>query len=97
MPYNYSAQAKRRKTLFPLSPREVLRHRAILAYHLRENCELPFYAIRQILKCSPDRARQLVAKAVRIKREEERKRGCTCPAAVDITYTGHLPGCPRNG
>jgi hypothetical protein len=22
---------------------------------------------------------------------------CTCPAAVDITYIGHLHGCPQNG
>jgi hypothetical protein len=23
-------------------------------------------------------------------------RRCTCPAAVDITFTGHLPDCPAN-
>lgn len=24
-----------------------------------------------------------------------RKNLCTCPAAVDITFTGHLPDCPE--
>lgn len=42
-----------------------------------------------------ERARQLIARGNRIVRE--RKNKCTCPAAVDITYIGHLPGCPEGG
>lgn len=25
-----------------------------------------------------------------------KKNRCTCPASVDITFTGHLPGCPES-
>jgi hypothetical protein len=90
------AQATRRKTLFPLKPSEVSRQRALLAHHLHHNCKLDFYAIRQVLQVSPDRARTLVGKAERIKRELDRQYACTCPAAVDITYIGHLPNCPTH-
>lgn len=96
MPHNYQAQAKRRRTLFPLSTREVTRHRALLAYHLRHNCKLEFYAIRQVLQVSPDRARSLVAKAERLKRELDRTHACTCPAHYDHTIMGHLPDCPTH-
>lgn len=67
------AVATRRKTLFPLSPKEVQRHQALLAYHLFHNCKLSVYACRQVLKCSPERVRRLVAKAERAKRELEGK------------------------
>lgn len=58
-------QSTRRKTLFPLSPREVRDHRAGIAANYRK-LGFSFYAIRQILKCSPDEARNLVARAKRI-------------------------------
>jgi hypothetical protein len=84
-------QCTRRKTLFPLSAKAVVRHQALLAYHLLHNCKLPVYACRQVLKCSPDRVRQLVAKAERIKRDLASKHQCTCPARYDHTVMGHLP------
>lgn len=89
-------QAKRRQTLFPLTTREVSRHRALLAHWLRHAHDLPFYAIRQVLKCSPEDARKLVAKADRIKRAFGRAHRCTCPASHDHTITGHLPDCPTH-
>lgn len=44
-----------------------------------------------------ERARAMAAKGARLMRESERKNKCTCPAAVDITFIGHLPGCPEGG
>lgn len=59
-------QATRRKTLFPLSPKEVKNWRVWSAWRLREYGGLSFYAIRQVLKCSPDQARGLVARGKRL-------------------------------
>ena len=58
-------QASRRKTLFPLNPRQVRQARANWAWTLHRLGELPIYAVRQVLKCSPDQARNLVARGAR--------------------------------
>lgn len=58
-------QASRRKTLFPLNPRQVLQQRSNWAWMLHRCAGLPIYAVRQILKCSPDQARNLVARGGR--------------------------------
>ena len=55
------AQAKRRKTLFPLSHKQVHEQRIVIAAWLF-NKGLNYYAIRQVLTVSPDMARTLVAK-----------------------------------
>lgn len=93
-------QRTRRKTLFPLTPKEVQRYRAETAFTLRHVDRLPIYAIRQVLQCSPDQARSLVAKGRRLFAPTLKAldlRNCTCPAHHDHTFVGHLPGCPCGG
>jgi hypothetical protein len=57
-------QLARKKTLFPLAAVAVARERLVIAAHLRGK-GFSFYAIRQVMKISPDEARRLVAKAMR--------------------------------
>jgi len=65
-------QATRRKTLFPLTSREVFVSRSWSAYMLHRDGH-NYFAIRQILKCSgPEEARRLVARAATIFRKSRR-------------------------
>lgn len=68
------AQAKRRRTFFPLSAVEVKNHRARMALNLKVERDFSFAAIRQVLRCGgPGEARGLVARGHRL--ENSTKRG----------------------
>lgn len=78
--------------------RELLQLRAELAMNVRQRGHT-FGELAQVLglvtkagRPWKERARQLAAKGARLHREKARQ--CTCPATVDITFTGHLYGCP---
>lgn len=78
--------------------RKLLHIRAELAMTVRQRGH-SFAEVAQVLGLvtksgypRKERARQLVAKGARLHREKARK--CTCPATVDITFTGHLADCP---
>ena len=75
--------------------------RAIFAAQARES-GFSYSQIAEILNVKTkagrpwkERARAMAAKGARLMRQSERKNECTCPAAVDITFIGHLPGCPE--
>lgn len=57
-------QATRRKTLMPLTSRDVHRERTVIASYLR-NKGHSFYAIRQVMRGTPEEARKLVARGKR--------------------------------
>ena len=61
MPIDYKkVQATRRKTLFPLSSKQVSTHRMVIASTL--SIQMNVNAIRQIMRLTPEQVRQLVAK-----------------------------------
>ncbi|MEI6078298.1 MAG: hypothetical protein WCS94_22150 [Verrucomicrobiota bacterium] len=56
-------QATRRKTLYPLSSKQVSTHRMVIASTL--SIQMNVNAIRQIMRITPEQVRQLVAKGRR--------------------------------
>ena len=84
-----------------MTPFQVRNERAKLMATARDS-GLSFAEIAQVFNLKTkagrpwkERARAMAAKGARLMRENQRR--CTCPAAVDITFTGHLPTCPLGG
>lgn len=81
-----------------MNARRLTYARALTASHLRrlgfKFCEIAevFGLKTKAGRPWKERARQLEGKGRRLERQERAR--CTCPASVDITFTGHLPDCP---
>jgi DNA-binding CsgD family transcriptional regulator len=66
MPINHKkVQATRRRTLFPLSSRDLCKYRSLICYGLKRGGH-SIAEIRQIMSLTPDRVRGYLAKANRI-------------------------------
>lgn len=76
---------KRTNAQWQRSPR-VRKARLSATLHLRKR-GFSYKEIAIAMNTTPEPVRHWEARARRLTR-------CNCPAAVDITYTGHLPECP---
>jgi hypothetical protein len=93
-----AAQIARHKTLFPLNEGQVFEARCLVAWHLKDQ-GFSFYAIRQILRCSPDKARKMVAHANHLQLSRRQQTAASrsvqpgSPCQVGHLARGAAPGC----